>query len=110
MSVSMQASAGGHPGPEELMAYGDGEAPAEVVAHVDGCSTCAQTVAAAAHTEAELRRSLYRFDCPDAHTLGEFELDLLAPELRLQIAAHASRCDECRDELRMLRRFLAEPT
>jgi hypothetical protein len=57
----------------------------------------------------ELRRSLYRFDCPDAHTLGEYELDLLDPDHRTRIAAHAVDCDECRAELHTLREFLAVP-
>ena len=59
--------------------------------------------------ERELRRALYRFDCPDAHTLGEYQLDLLDPQERTRIAAHAADCDECRIELQTLRSFLATP-
>lgn len=59
--------------------------------------------------ERELRRSLYRFDCPDAHTLGEYQLDMLDQERRMRIAAHAADCDECRAELQTLRAFLAAP-
>jgi hypothetical protein len=57
-----------------------------------------------------LQRSLYRFDCPDAHTLGEYQLDVLEPEQRTRVAAHAVECDECRTELQTLRSFLAMPT
>jgi hypothetical protein len=60
--------------------------------------------------ERELRRSLYRFDCPDAQTLGNYQLELLEPGESTRIAAHAVDCDECRDELRTLRAFLAMPT
>lgn len=60
--------------------------------------------------ERELRRSLYRFDCPDAQTLGDYQLQLLAPEDQTRIAAHAVDCDECSDELQTLRAFLAMPT
>ncbi|MBV8714355.1 MAG: hypothetical protein JO020_17745 [Chloroflexi bacterium] len=60
--------------------------------------------------ERELRRSLYRFDCPDAQMLGDYQLELLEPEERTRIAAHAVDCDECRDELQTLRAFLAMPT
>lgn len=60
--------------------------------------------------ERELRHSLYRFDCPDAQTLGEYQLELLEPAERTRIAAHAVDCDECRDELQTLRAFLAMPT
>lgn len=57
--------------------------------------------------EHELRRSLFRFDCPDAHKLGEYQLDLLEEAQRVQVAAHALECDECRAELQTLRGFLA---
>jgi hypothetical protein len=59
------------------------------------------------HFQQELRRSLYRFDCPDAHTLGEYELDLLHREQRMRIASHVLECEECREELHTLREFLA---
>jgi|SRR5579864_3090060 len=60
--------------------------------------------------ERALRQALYRFDCPDAQTLGEYQLELLEPAERVRIAAHASECDECSDDLRTLRAFLAMPT
>jgi hypothetical protein len=60
--------------------------------------------------EHRLRRSLFRFDCPDAQTLGDYQLELLEPAERVRIAAHARDCDECTDELRTLRAFLAMPT
>ncbi|HEX8966773.1 MAG TPA: hypothetical protein VF937_02765 [Chloroflexota bacterium] len=59
--------------------------------------------------ERELRYSLYRFDCPDAHTLGEYQLDMLDESRRVRVAAHAASCDECRAELHTLRAFLAAP-
>jgi hypothetical protein len=92
------------------MAYGDGEAPASVVAHIDGCSTCTAQLGSYAHIQVELRRALYRFDCPDAHTLGEYQLDLLEPQHRRSIATHATDCDACSAELQLLRSYLAMPT
>jgi hypothetical protein len=80
--MNMQASSAGDPGEEKEMAL----------------------------VESQLRRSLYRFDCPQAHALGEYELGLLAPEQRTSVAAHALECDECRAELQTLRAFLATPT
>ena len=62
-----------------------------------------------AQFQEELRRSLYRFDCPDAHTLGEYELDVLDADQRLRIATHVVDCEECRAELHTLREFLARP-
>jgi hypothetical protein len=55
----------------------------------------------------ELRRMLYRFDCPDPQTLGDYELDVLPGEHRWRIAAHVLGCEECREELHTLREFLA---
>ena len=60
--------------------------------------------------EGWLTRSLYRFDCPDAHTLGEYALDLVTPDQRTAIASHVTDCDECQTELSTLRAFLATPT
>src|SRR5438067_2757631 len=59
--------------------------------------------------ERELRRALYRFDCPDAHTLGEYQMDLLDQKQRMQGAAHAAECDECRGAVQTLRTCLAAP-
>jgi hypothetical protein len=61
-------------------------------------------------TQSELRRRLYRFDCPDALTLGEYQIDLLGPAERAAVAAHASECTECGAELQLLRSYLAQPT
>jgi hypothetical protein len=61
-------------------------------------------------TEHKLRRLLYRFDCPDAHTLGEYQLGLVDPVQRTSIAAHATECQACQAELNTLRAFLAAHT
>ncbi len=60
--------------------------------------------------ERELRRSLFRFDCPDAHTLGDYELGALEPEDSTRIATHVTECDDCRLDLQTLRAFLVTPT
>jgi hypothetical protein len=105
----MEASSSGHPAPEALLAFGDGEASAEVVVHVATCSTCAAQAAEYAHAQNALARALYRFDCPAAQTLGEYNLDLLDPARRVSVAAHARDCEACAAELQTLRAYLAEP-
>src|SRR4051794_39365666 len=80
-TLSMQASSGSQSDPDEVAAFGDW-----------------------------LQRSLYRFDCPDAHTLGEYQLELLEPEQRTRVAVHAIECDACRTELQTLRNYLSTPT
>jgi len=108
--MNMHASGSGHPAQEELLAYGDGGAPAAVVAHVRTCSMCTTRARNYAATQIGLRRALYRFDCPDAHILGEYQLDLLDPEHRSRVAAHVLECDACAAELQTLRNYLALPT
>jgi hypothetical protein len=108
--MSMQASSAGHPGQEELMAFGDGEASADVVEHVKACATCTERAAGYTQIQSDLRRSLFRFDCPEAHTLGEYALSLLDPEQQTSIARHATTCDECSSELHTLRVYLAAPS
>jgi anti-sigma factor RsiW len=105
----MQASTG-HPDPEDLTAYVDGEASDEVKAHIAACLTCAERVATDAMLQSELRGTLYRFDCPEAHTLGEYQIDALDATRRTLVAAHAAECDECQAELQVLRAYLAAPT
>jgi hypothetical protein len=65
-----------------------------------GCPSDPDGVAA---FEEWLRRCLYRVDCPNPYTLGEYGLGFLEPELRTQVARHAALCDDCMDELQTLR-------
>jgi len=60
--------------------------------------------------EGWLARSLYRFDCPTPHSLGEYALDLLAPEERTSVAGHVTECELCQAELSTFREFLSLPT
>lgn len=92
------------------MASADGEASASVAAHVQACSACSAQVGGYARTQSMLRRSLYRVDCPDAHTLGEYHLDLLEPEQRMRLADHVMGCAACGVDLHTLRNYLALPT
>jgi hypothetical protein len=57
--------------------------------------------------EAQLRQVLYRFDCPGAHALGEYALELVPTEQRVAIASHVRECAECTEELASVRAFLA---
>jgi hypothetical protein len=61
-------------------------------------------------TRARLARRLGlllgRFDCPSAHALGEFELELGPAAERRRIEAHVQGCPLCAGELRVLRELL----
>ena len=60
-----------------------------------------------ARVQRRLQVSLQRFDCPSPQRLGDYELDILAPEERTAVAGHVVECPRCTDELRTLRDFLA---
>lgn len=93
--------------PEDLMAYADGAAPPGVAEHVARCPSCSAQVAALALTQRWLQQVLYRLDCPSPQQLGDYELDLVAPETRTRIAQHVLDCPRCTAELAGLRAFLA---
>jgi hypothetical protein len=103
----MHFDAAGHAGPEAIVAFIDGAASPEVASHIRGCAMCSSEAAALHTAQVRLRQSLYRFDCPEPHRLGEYELGFVSPEERVQIASHALECPVCMDELHTLRRFLA---
>ncbi|HEV8637345.1 MAG TPA: hypothetical protein VG370_24250 [Chloroflexota bacterium] len=93
--------------PEELVAHADGQAPAHILAHLRRCPSCRAEAGSYAAWQGALRRGLHRFDCPSAHALGEYQLEVLPAEEGRRIAAHAAECPRCAEELRMLRSFLA---
>jgi anti-sigma factor RsiW len=93
--------------PESLLAFVDGDAPPEVARHVAACPACSEEAASLASLQRRLGEALYRFDCPSGQSLGEYALDLLAPEARTAVARHVVDCLRCTAELRTLREFLA---
>lgn len=54
-----------------------------------------------------LRAILYRQDCPDKMTLGDYDLGLLSSEEQAQIQRHLERCPYCRAELARFSQSLA---
>jgi len=103
----MHLDATGHAGPEAIVAFIDGATSLEVASHIQGCAMCSSDAAALQTAQVRLRQSLYRFDCPEPHRLGEYELGFVSPEERVQIASHALECSLCTEELQTLRGFLA---
>jgi hypothetical protein len=105
--MSMQPSTTGHPAPEAIVAFIDGDATPEVESHIQGCMTCAADAEELASAASALTSRLYRFDCPTPHRLGEYELGILESGERMRIATHALECDACMGELHTLRAFMA---
>jgi anti-sigma factor ChrR (cupin superfamily) len=94
--------------PEDLIALLAGEASPVVTAHVQACPDCAAEARSYARIERRLSQALYRFDCPSAETIGDFQLDRLPAGERQRVAAHLIECPRCAEERRLLQAFLAE--
>ena len=92
---------------EGLIAFARGERTA-AAAHIDRCPSCRAEVRTYARLEPLLRARLLRRSCPETLTLGEYALDLLAPEERVCIAGHLVECPHCREEARDFGVFLKE--
>ena len=98
---------------DDLMAFADGDAPANVIEHVRSCRACVVQARSLARDQRQLRIVLNRFECPSSHTLGEYALRVLAPHEQRLVGAHAVDCPRCSEELQTLRSFLTvepEPT
>jgi hypothetical protein len=91
---------------DDLIAYAAGDCPARVRAHVRDCPRCAAVAAGYAADEERLGRLLFRFDCPSALALGEYQLGTLPAATSRRIAAHLTRCPHCAAELATASGFL----
>jgi hypothetical protein len=95
---------------DEISAAADGNAPRRVRAHLERCAFCAERVAEVRGFEQALSRTLHRFDCPSAQSLGEFALGLSERSTAADIERHLEYCARCSAELLELRSALeAEP-
>jgi anti-sigma factor RsiW len=92
--------------PDDLIAFIDGEAPADVIAHIQHCPICAKEASEYKGTQTSLTKHLYRFDCPSPNALGDYELGMLQAEARTAIGSHVVACPRCADELAQLRAYL----
>ena len=93
---------------DALLAFLDNEASAVDADAIRACPECLTLASEYGGFQAALRQALYRVDCPSAHLVGEYGLDVLDPVQRPQVAAHLAECELCIGELRMLRAFLSD--
>ncbi len=91
-----------------LMAYLDGEADPQVLAHLQRCSFCREKAKRLARVQGQLTARLYRAACPPSEQVGEYHLGLLDAGRAAVIATHLEECPLCRRELAQLRGFLGE--
>jgi anti-sigma factor ChrR (cupin superfamily) len=93
---------------EQLLAYVDGEADEATIAHIQCCAHCAQRVQAYAADQALLHVAFHRIECPDAHSLAEYQQGLLSPSEQTAIEDHLKMCLACSKEIADLNRFLQD--
>jgi hypothetical protein len=92
----------------QLLAYIDGEADQQVVAHLERCPHCRQKAHRLARLQDRLTTRLYRFTCPSPVELGEYHVGLLPRDQAAAVARHLAECPHCTREVAQLKDYLAE--
>lgn len=90
----------------QLIAAVEGDATAEVRAHLEQCPHCRARADELARLYAGLRAQLHRLDCPPADELSEFGFGLLPADRQATLQAHLDHCPRCRQELAQLSTYL----
>lgn len=90
----------------ELMSYVDGEAEADVAAHLARCPHCRERAHRLARFQGRLTAQLYRLTCPSPAELGEYHLGLLPESQAAAIDQHLAECPHCAREVAQLRDYL----
>lgn len=92
----------------DLLAYLDGEASAQVAAHLERCPHCRKRARRLARLQRQLVAGLYRYHCPSPAELGEYHLNLLPRYQTAALDRHLVECLHCAQEVRQLEEYLAE--
>lgn len=96
------------PADRTLLAYLDGEADDQVIAHLARCPYCRERAQRLARLQDRLTARLYRFNCPSPTELGEYQLGILRDEQAVAVAQHLAECPRCGRELSQLQGYLTE--
>ena len=89
---------------DELNALLDGSTDERLRQRAEAASD--DQLAAARQLEAELRRNLYRWDCPSPQQLGNYFLNRLSTPDADAVARHLTVCPHCQAELKTLQTFM----
>lgn len=92
----------------ELLAYLDGEASHQVVAHLEQCPHCRERAEALARLQGQMTAKLYRITCPSTMELGEYHLGLLPGDRSAAVSRHLMECPHCSGEVAQLTGYLGE--
>lgn len=90
-----------------LLIYIDGEASADVAAHIERCPHCRERAQRLARLQGRMTAQLYRLDCPAPSELGEYHLGMLPAAEMEAIRRHLEECPHCRREVAQLEGYLA---
>lgn len=93
----------------QIMSYVEGEADDSIVAHMRECAYCSERAKQWTLLQNDLRKRLYRVECPTSMELGDYHLGLLAAPQALIVAQHVRGCPPCRREVAELEDFIKEP-
>lgn len=92
----------------DLLAYLDGTLDATRAEEVEQSSAARQRAATLDQLQTQLKRRLYRAECPETLALAEYEMDLLPAGRAQALTAHVDACPHCARELEATRAFLKE--
>lgn len=92
----------------KILSYVEGEADESVVAHMMECPYCHERAQQWSLLQNDLRKRLYRVDCPTPMELGDYHLGLLPAPQTLIVAQHVRGCPLCRHEVAELEDFLSD--
>ena len=90
-----------------LIAAADGEATAEVMAHLALCAACAARASSIEELQRRLRERLYRLFCPTSDELANFLEGTMIATAVASVITHLDSCPRCRGELALLQEMIA---
>jgi hypothetical protein len=90
----------------ELLMYLDGVVAPEIKAQIEGDEQYRQRVQVLSQQQNEWVARLYRVNCPEPLTLGEFHLDRLHPRQKKPLENHLAVCPHCARELAEMAGFV----
>jgi hypothetical protein len=90
----------------QIVSYIEGEADDVVVTHIKECPFCSERAHRWTLLQNNLRKQLFRVNCPTPVELGDYHLGLLPASQVLVIAQHVRECPLCRREVAELENFL----
>src|ERR1700752_4362357 len=88
-----------------LIAAIDGEAGADVMAHLRDCPYCAERAHGFSELQDLLRKQLYRMFCPTSFDLAAYQQGMLDGGQGAIIANHLKECPHCTREFNQLQQF-----